>query len=194
MTINYNLNIPLATNSPSVDQPPMKVNTNAIQTILGVDHYNFNVASATPGGMHQQVTFPANNVPAVPTTPPVLFTNVQDGAGNALPNSIAELFYYSGSGAQGRDNYVSKSKGSVLLFGGIIVKWGTSSRIGTGGANDVIFVNAFPNNNFVVLLTGTNTSYTGTLIVTTPTLTKFNTIRGDGGSGSTSYNYIAIGN
>ncbi len=63
--ITYNLNIPLATNSPSVDQPNMEVNTNAVNTILAVDHVSFNT---TGGGQHEQVTFNSTNIPGgVPT-------------------------------------------------------------------------------------------------------------------------------
>lgn len=53
-TIAYNLSIPAAGNNPSSDQPKMQVNTNAINTILGQDHFNFNVSN---GGWHQQSTY-----------------------------------------------------------------------------------------------------------------------------------------
>ena len=52
--VNYNLNIPDAPNNPSTDQPKMKTNTNAVDTILAVDHVFFNT---TNGGFHNHVTF-----------------------------------------------------------------------------------------------------------------------------------------
>src|SRR5271156_6702184 len=100
MGIGYNLNIPAANHAPATDQPNMETNNNNIATYVAVDHVPFNTGGS---GQHEQVTFNANNIPSVPTSPPVLFTNVQDGAGNNLPNSIPELFYYSGSAAQGKN-------------------------------------------------------------------------------------------
>lgn len=52
--VAYNRDIPDAPNNPSVDQPKMKTNTNAVDTILAVDHISFN---ATNGGTHLQTSF-----------------------------------------------------------------------------------------------------------------------------------------
>lgn len=48
----YNRDIPDGPNNPSNDQPPMKVNTNAIDDLINVDHYSFNDNN---GGLHKQV-------------------------------------------------------------------------------------------------------------------------------------------
>ncbi len=81
--ITYNLNIPLATNSPSVDQPNMQVNTNAIDTLLAVDHVSFN---ATGSGQHEQITFNTNNIPGgVPTGSTSIVYTKNNLAGKPYP-------------------------------------------------------------------------------------------------------------
>lgn len=52
--VTYNKAIPDAPNNPSADQPLMKENTDAIDTIIAVDHVSFNTAN---GGFHNHVTF-----------------------------------------------------------------------------------------------------------------------------------------
>lgn len=53
-SITYIPNIPFATHNPSTDQPNMEINTNAVPTILAVDHVTFNLPN---GGTHNHVTF-----------------------------------------------------------------------------------------------------------------------------------------
>lgn len=82
-SLPYTLDIPLRTNSPSVDQPNMKVNTNSINSILDVDLYNFGSNFA---GQHKQMTLPDQNVPGPQTDPQaVYYTNT----GTASPVSDA---------------------------------------------------------------------------------------------------------
>lgn len=157
----YTSAIPSSTDVPSQSQSNLQTNCTSTNSILNVDLYGFNNAN---GGLHQQVTFAGNNPPSpsppgspITVSPPVLFTNTVDGAGNNLPNSVAELFLYSGTPAQGQNNYVSQSTGSVLLFGGIIMKWGQAS-VSAGSNQGVTFgaAGAFPNSCFMVQLTGRN--------------------------------------
>lgn len=91
--ISYNLNIPDGPNNPSDDQPLMKINTNAIDTILAVDHVSFN---ANNGGTHDQVTFSSENTPAAQTDPQSVAFTAQ--ASTLTPtkgssSNIAQLFY-----------------------------------------------------------------------------------------------------
>lgn len=139
-SFTYTSGIPATNNDPSVDQPNMAINTNSIASLIAVDHVPFN----TPGGgRHDQVTFNDNNVPTVPTTPPVLFTN--------LVNSLPQLMFYSGDAAHGSSQYVLTANGSTFLLGGIIAKWGTASFSGTSTALTVTFPVAFPNDIFIVV-------------------------------------------
>lgn len=56
MTFSYNNGVPATNNDPSVDQPDMLLNAQAISGIADVDHIGFNSAN---GGMHRQSTYPA---------------------------------------------------------------------------------------------------------------------------------------
>jgi hypothetical protein len=185
MGIGYNLNIPAAPHAPSTDQPNMLTNNNNIATYVAVDHVPFNTSGS---GQHEQVTFNANNVPSVPTVPPVLFTNVQDGAGNTLPGALAQLFFYTGAHDKSKDQYVSQANGSVLLPGGIILKWGSSAVTNSSQ----LFPVAFPNNAFSMLITSSDAALGSPLKVTALSSTAFTVTRS--GVGATGYYYLAIGN
>lgn len=72
-TFTYTVNLPVSTNSPSVDQPNMTINNQSAAGIWDIDHIGFNNSQ---GGWHQQVTFNDNNVPATPTDPQsILYTD-----------------------------------------------------------------------------------------------------------------------
>lgn len=196
MTFSYDGTLPNPPNDPADDVDQMQTNSASISSLIAIDHTGFNVAL---GGTHKQVTFASDNPPAVPTTPPVLFTNTQDGAAapNTLPGGIPGLFFYSGTATQGQRNNIVAAKGSVVLFGGIIIKWGTISF--TASSKAVVFAtdsSNFPNNLFSIILTAftTTPAINGTLGYV-PT--------GAGTGGFTAYqlgsnpltaSYIAIGN
>lgn len=159
----FNSGIPAANNDPSVDQPGMLNNNISTIGILGTDHVTFNSNGPVGppnggGGQHLQISFNGNNVPSVPPNLPTLFVNIQDGAGNNLPGSLPELFYYSGSAAHSNNQYVSTANGSVLLMGGIILKWGVATLPGTGFNQSVSFPVSFPNNCFSVTAISTAAS------------------------------------
>ena len=190
----FNSGIPASNNDPSVDQPDMLNNNASTLGLIGTDHVTFNTQGPIgppngSGGQHLQVSFNGSNAPTVPTIVPTLFVNTQDGAGNALPGGIQELFFYSGSAAQGKNQYVSTANGSVVLTGGIIMKWGAPGLIGS----PLAFPVAFPNNCFSVQVTSTNPSYTGSFTVTAVSASSF-TVTRTSGSGNTGYYYIAMGN
>lgn len=88
--VTYNLNIPNPPDNPSLDVPLMKTNTNAVDTILAVDHVSFNTAN---GGTHKQVTFISENAPGLPVDPS---STLYTGAGTASTN--ADLFFRNASG------------------------------------------------------------------------------------------------
>lgn len=186
MGISYNPSIPATNDDPADDQPLMQANFASINTLINVDHVGFSNAKY---GQHNQVTFATSNPPSVPTTPPVLFTNIVDGAGNMLPGSLAELFFYSGANTKGQNQYVSTANGSVLLLGGIVLKWGSAGLIGS----PLSFPVPFPTACFAVLITGTSTLYAGGFVVTAANQTTF-TVQRTSGVGNTGYYYLAIGN
>lgn len=182
---SYTTNIPFSSNSPSVDQPNMQTNTNSTANILAVDHVTFNAAN---GGTHKQVTLNTSNIPIAVdgSFVPTIFTNTKDGAGNTLPGSIAQFFGYSGAVANSSGQYTSLSNGSVVLFGGIILKWG----VVTGNGTAQNFVSAFPNNVFSAVGTPSAGNSQGVCYVLNLTKSQI-TIQS--GNSSPCY-YIAIGN
>lgn len=143
MSYPINPNIPAANNDPADDQPGMQTNFANINSYVQVDHTNPSLG--TGAGQHKQVTFQSNNPPSSPVSPPVLFTNTQDGAGNNLPGSPInpELFFYSGSSTVSQSQNICQSVGSIMLFGGIIIKWGGAAGVVDG--QRINFVNPFPN-------------------------------------------------
>lgn len=190
MTFSY-FNTPNASDDPADSQPQMNTNYSSISSLISVDHVGFNVPS---GGQHEQVTFNSNNPPATPTTPPILFINNQDGAGNSLPGSLSQLFFYSGSASAGKNNYVSTFNGSSIIMGGIIVKWGI---VATPSDNvQINFPIPFPNNCFTVVATpiksGSISSLTGFGLKQDPSVSGF--ILRFSGTNLNGVSYIAIGN
>lgn len=176
MTLTYTRGIPATNNNPSNDQPNLLDNTNSVDDIISVDHYSF---ADTPSGDHKQITFGGNNVPSLPATPPILFSNLVGG--------LAQLFFYSGDAAHSSTQYVASANGSTFLLGGVILKWGVV--ISAGASTPQTFTSAFPNNCFIVLTKGQNSAGNNlTISGVTPsgfTLTS---------SSSCSYYYLAIGN
>ncbi len=196
MTIPYDSTIPQPGDNPSISQGEFLTNFSGIDQWTNIDHYRFSSASPA-AGLHKQVTFGANNPPSpfpspVTVLPPVLFTNIQDGKGNNLPNGIPEIFLYSGSAAQGQNNYVSQGTGSVLLFGGIIMKWGQGS-IPTGSNQNVPFTQGpFPNACFSVVVTGRNQGNSSVTYNVNGIDPGFFTLLANGANGN--FYYVAIGN
>lgn len=90
MVIAYTRNIPNAPNNPSADQPPMRVNTNSIDTIIAVDHYSFD---DSPSGTHKQVTISDKNAAGAQTDPT---STIYTASGTA--SSVANLNYRNQNG------------------------------------------------------------------------------------------------
>lgn len=118
--IDYNDGVPNGPNNPSQDQPLMLQNTQAIKAILGIDHVTFDTVNS---GTHTQVQFSSNPTITPPTTFPTLFTGTKGGT---TGGGLSQLFFYSGNADQSANQYTIGSNGSVLLFGGIILKWATT--------------------------------------------------------------------
>jgi len=188
MGISYDPTKPAANDKPSNDQAPMQTNFASIKTLIDVDHVDFSNGNY---GMHKWVQLPVPYAAGTTVPVPRLFTNTVDGLGNALPGSLAQFFAYNaGVAGQSSSNYISKAQGSVLLFGGIILKWGTSAAATDASTQN--FVNAFPNNCFNVQVTINKSSTLATVGTNGFTTTGF-TFR-TSASGGVPITYIAIGN
>jgi hypothetical protein len=93
MGLNYNLNIPYMNNNPSNDQPLMEQNFNSINTIIAQDHQTF---SSPNYGLHNQCTFPNQNVPgSLPTDPEAIAY-----PGPGVVNSSHTQYFWANSQAK----------------------------------------------------------------------------------------------
>lgn len=145
----YNPNVPATGHTAAQDYVDMQGNFAQIQTSYDTDHIPLNSGSNI--GCHQKVTFGINSVPSSPVSPPVMFTNVQDGHGTGLPGGVPQLFFYSGTQANSQNQYKVGTSGSVVLPMGIIMKWGTINFAGSSAS--VTFSDAFPTNILAISVT-----------------------------------------
>jgi hypothetical protein len=193
MTFSYNANLPNPPDDPGDDVAGMQTNTVSIGGLIAVDHVGFNLAG---GGQHTQITFNANNVPTPPVSPPILFTNVPTAYGGTP--SYPELFFYSGNSTQSSSQYVIPPSmggtGSVLLMGGIILKWGTVNYLMAGGAQSFNFTPAFPNAAFAVIVQSTSNQTKAFAQANIINQASFQIISNSPIGFNSNYYYIAIGN
>lgn len=188
-TFTYSPTIPNPPNDPADDVFTMQNNSASINGIIAVDHIGFNV---TGGGRHAQVTFNANNVPTPPVSPPVLFTDLPTNHGGAPTNP--GLFFYSGNSAQSSDQFTIASNGSVLLMGGIILKWGTVTYLAAGGTQGFSFISAFPNNAFSISIQSQSNNIKAFAQANITSAAGFQIISNAVIGFNVNYYYIAIGN
>jgi hypothetical protein len=187
MSFPININIPSTNDDPADDQPIMQQNYANIAGFLAVDHVP---AGSIGDGFHKQVTFYSNNVPTLPTTSPVLFSQPAP--------TLPQPFCYSGNAAQSSSQYVQANLGSTFAFAGIILKWGTvPGPIPNQVPTIVNFVTPFPNNCFVVVVTEARTAGIkngDNIWVQTKNVGDFSYYATPGVNQFDSFDYIAIGN
>ena len=135
MTLPYSLNIPFATNDPSVDQPDMLENTNSTSTLIQQDHLGFNNqfnGIANSGGYHTNI----HMIDQGAGFDPARITQVgQLFAKEVTLNGFTDvaLFYRTGTNVgfansltqiTAPKNTVTGNNGYTFLPGGMIVQWG----------------------------------------------------------------------
>lgn len=205
--VPYNLNIPNPPNNPSVDVTPMQQNTNAVQTLLAIDHFGFN---DNQGGSHQKASLAETNLLGVPTLPSgllgagyeTLYATTK-ATGGAF-GTAGELYFVRGGSATqiqltGPGTPTPGNNGYTFLPGGILIQWGFRAAISNG--TDVTFPVAFPNNVYNIQVAQYDAASNGderSVSVVFNALDRF-TIRittlGSSPSGSScNINYIAVGN
>ncbi len=180
----YTTDIPDGPHNPSADQPPMKINTNSINSLISVDHYSFN---DNLGGLHKQVQMPVKlAIPAgLLANEGTLYTKTV--------NARSELFYTPDVTAKEFQltrsiiaNYAlfatntvypqappvpSESGGLTFLPGGILLEYGSHIQASiTPSLGTTKFPVAFTSTPFVVLVTpickagGTSESHTVSVV------------------------------
>lgn len=189
MSTAYDPSIPNPADAPASDVGTMQSNSGGIGNWCGqYDHFGLNNVANT--GLHRQVTLPNANTPAGPPFTPVIFT-----FNDAF--SVPQLRFYTGTAAQSANQYVASSFGSVLLLGGIILKWGAKfPNNATGSSIDINFSSAgvasFPNNCFMAMATSLNSSRTWNTVSVSTTDAVFGASSALG-AGDNFY-WFAIGN
>jgi hypothetical protein len=186
--MSYNPAIPASTDLISNSQPQILTNFGQLNTQYLADHDGFNTGSGNGSGMHDQVTFLANQAA------PSLTRNGVPGVSGLYANTDgtnSQLFFQNALGStQMTGPFSATQPGNVTLPGGILLQWGSSNVIGT----PVAFASAFTHNIFSLVMT-TATGFPLTSVVSSSTsVTGFVARRTDGSSGAINYFYIAIGN
>ena len=210
MNLNYTTGIPDTPNDPSNDQPPMKINTNSINSIIQIDHHGFN---DNLGGYHTiihqnaQVTDPANIVgpPQINQVYPKSYT--PDTTGGVADT---QLFTRTALGAISQLTGFLKSAANEAdgwqWIGGILVQWGKKSLLNvTHESNAVTFkdrvTGAIPFPNFIYMVNATlipvssSTTTIATISIGAVSKTSFGYVvnQSSGGSGYNNFYWIAIG-
>ena len=182
-SIDYNTDIPFASNTPASDQSKMQTNTNSINQWNDVDHYTFAEANA---GKHRQLTLAANNAAG---TQSGLASTVYSAAGTASSSSSQLLFKNSLGGASAVPYLLSVVKAWAFCngaAGGIINSQSSNvtsvTRASTGQYTIVMPSNTVASASYAVLITTSNCNSAptsdacfGTLAtdISSPTSTQF---------------------
>lgn len=209
---SYNINIPDAPNNPSNDQPKMKINTNSIDSIIGVDHFSFGTGK---DGWHQQVTLPISLViPTITAGQGSLYTKT---ATTATAHTESTLFYspdttenqyqltrtistnftnFSTNNAYGTPPAgFTQTGGWTFLPGGMLVQYGFFGKTGaTGSSGQIQFPQAWTTSNFSIqMLLFRNSGNQSIALDSTipPTTTTFNFLTSS--SGSDGISWLAVG-
>lgn len=185
--MTYNAAIPQSTDLISNSQPQILANFSQLNTQYLADHDGFNTGSGNGSGMHDQVTFLANQAA------PSLTRNGVAGVSGLYANtdgSNSQLFFQNAAGSlQVTGKSQSAQTGYTMLPGGFLLQWGISGNINSQTAFPLSFPAAF----YSVTITGADASYSGGFVATATSQTGFTARRTDGHSGSTGFFYIAIG-
>ena len=154
--VTYNLGIPDADNNPSVDQPNMKVNNDAVNTLFSVEHYGFN---NNLGGQHKKIIFPENNTSVAQTDPAseiVTATGTDTTKSELYFRNANATFPLSGIKAAGAFTVVSGAKGVDLTNYNV-------ASVAKSGANFLVTLDTtvtISNIVMVLLTASTNTNLT----------------------------------
>jgi len=188
----YNINIPDAPNNPSNDQPNMKINTNSISSLIGVDHVGFNTNGS---GIHKQVTFQHENNPGLGDGNAVLFAT--NPAGFLTDPAWPYWNNSTGTPVQMLSGIpISGALGKTFLPGGIILQWGSISGAPIPNNTLVAFTTPFPLNVFSITLgAASNSTNDKTINILTGSVSTSNfRLITSGSSAFQTVYWMAIGN
>ena len=130
--MTYNSSIPQSTDLISNSQAQILANFGQLNTQYGSDHDGFNTGSGNGSGMHDQVTFLANQ------SAPSLTRNSVAGVSGLYVNTDgtnSQLFFQNAVGSvQLSGAFSAATPGYVTLPGGIVMQWKLVSIASTTGS------------------------------------------------------------
>lgn len=188
----YNQNTPLGNQLPSITQPQILGNFQSIQTMLNVNHVNFDLPDQ---GKHKWVSYPIQS-----SSVATLSTEVATYAFVDSDTTVAELTFRRPS--NGVIIPMTATAGTVngwtMLPSGILMKWATSSYTGLNTVNANSFGKAFSVLYSVQLTNNNATSSSNTYVMGgVISGTNFNVYVGNrttpGTDATTNVNWLAIG-
>lgn len=124
----YTKDIPNATDRPSDSQALMKSNYQAIYTVNGINHVQFDDPSGDQG-KHKWISFPLQAVsPTTAATETALFSRT-----SALSGGVELAIRKQSDGTVTEFTSAGKTgDGWAILPSGILIKWGSTGAIGSG--------------------------------------------------------------
>lgn len=186
--MSYNPSIPQANDLISVSQGDIQTNFTQANTLIAIDHYEFDHATVANRGKHKSVVLPEAAAIATAADEGALYTK-DDGTRPAL--------YYRQE-SNGTEipltgiNPVSANNGYTFLQGSMLIQWGKVAA--PGNAGNVVFPTVFsaPPYSIQVSLERASGGQTVTVDSTTaPTAAGFNYLSSS--AGSVFLYWIAIG-
>lgn len=203
---SYNTGIPAANNNPSVDQPNMQTNTNSINSILNVDHYNFN---DNEGGHHRQTTFVDQTIPTTAVGQSALYsktsgqsqvyaTGNNGGKEYQLTRMIDASFASFGTAVPLVATGTASGTGMwSFLPGGLLIQTGDCTNDSTAGGPVFTFPVAFTSVPISIVVTADNSDtnrYSCNVVALSSTQFRVDIHKNESNSSfASNFTWIAIG-
>lgn len=145
----YNLNLPPATQNPSVSQPLILQNFNSLSSIWTSDHFTFGSAGDFDG-FHSQVTLPTplGGDPTLSGTYGEIYTKIVSGLTQLFFANASNTFQLTGV------NIVTDTVGAtgfgIKLSNGLTFNFGQATGVSSSGTT-ITYQIPFTSNNIVVV-------------------------------------------
>jgi hypothetical protein len=138
--VDYNPNIPQATDNLSTSQGQILNNFGQLDTIFDIDHYKFDDNNTAARGMHRQIDFPATRSdPTLAGTAGMVYTkNISSVAELFFANSSATASIWRGGSGSGT---VTSGPNIIQFPNGLIIQWAFAASVSSGST--ITFPTAF---------------------------------------------------
>lgn len=206
----YTIPLPVSGNNPSVDQPNMTTNNASVNSIIGIDHYSFNVSN---GGLHKQSTYPVQTIPSTSAGQAAIYSNTAgqsqlfgttDAGANAYQLSRfidAQFTKFGTFTAAGTvsGTYV-QTAGWTFLPGGLLFQYAQVTRASISPSTiNVTYPVAFTTSQVIVTITpicvsgGTSAVHLPSIVNGSVTATGFTCNWDSSTTGYAGFTWTAIG-